>query len=65
MLWIKSVPLFHLGSCVFSSLFAKIKFILTFQPVLILCVYQCGYPCVHIQLTFTSVCVCVYLGACL
>lgn len=30
MFQIKSIPLFHLGSLAFSSLFVKIKFTLTF-----------------------------------
>lgn len=40
MFWIKSVPLFHVGSSAFSSLFVKIKFTLTFQPtfILLMCV---------------------------
>lgn len=66
MFWIKSVPLFHLGSCAFSSLFVKIKFTLTFQPafILLMCVSVRGSLCACVPYTITSLHLYVYLRAC-
>lgn len=65
MLWIKSVPLFHVGSLAFSSLFVKIKFTLTFLPVFIplMCVSVRGSLCACVLYTITFVDVYVYLLA--
>lgn len=65
MFWIKSAPLFHLQSSAFSSLFVKIKFTLTFQPVFILlmCVSLRRSLCACVLYTITSVLVNVYLCA--
>ncbi len=63
MFWIKSAPLFHLGSSAFSSLFVKIKFTLTFPPIFILlmCVSMRGSLCACVLYTIASVHVYEYL----
>lgn len=47
VLWISTVPLFHLGSAAVCCLVGKIKFTLTFPPIFILlmCVSTRGSLC--------------------